>query len=106
MPFDRHVLVSVAVVCLSFGTGYSGGSAQEAPPELFFVRGYMSDGDPCKLTGETPATSEFLDHTADLVSCPTGSAEQKAVAEIAGARSVERIGGYTLYSVPRTSPSE
>jgi len=44
----------------------------EPDPELYFVRGYRSESDSCKLTGETGFTNEFLDDAADLVSCPTG----------------------------------
>lgn len=69
--------------------------------QLYLVRGYSSEDDPCKLTGETAFTNRFLDDAADLVSCPTGHASavdlvaQKAAVEVAQTRS------YTLYRVPR-----
>jgi len=32
----------------------------EPDPDLYFVRGYRSASDPCKLTGETAFTNQFL----------------------------------------------
>lgn len=76
-----------------------------APPpnnnDLYLVGGYRSEDDWCQLTGETAFTVNFLDHTADLVSCPTGSAAAQSLVETQGARQVAETGGYTVYTIPR-----
>ncbi|NOC94304.1 MULTISPECIES: hypothetical protein [Ruegeria] len=76
-----------------------------APPptndDLNLVRGYRSEDDWCQLTGETAFTGNFLDHTADLVSCPTGSAAAQSLVETSDAQQVAETGGYTVYTIPR-----
>ncbi|NOE27790.1 hypothetical protein [Ruegeria sp. HKCCD6157] len=76
-----------------------------APPptndDLYLVRGYRSEDDWCQLTGETAFTGNFLDHTADLVSCPTGSAAAQTLVEANDAQQVAETGGYTVYTIPR-----
>jgi hypothetical protein len=76
-----------------------------APPptndDLYLVRGYRSEDDWCQLTGETAFTGNFLDHTADLVSCPTGSAAAQSLVETNDAQQVAETGGYTVYTIPR-----
>ena len=76
-----------------------------APPptndDLYLVGGHRSEGDWCQLTGETAFTIDFLDHTADLVSCPTGSAAAQSLVETRDARQVAETGGYTVYTIPR-----
>ncbi len=76
-----------------------------APPptngDLSLVGGYRSQDDWCQLTGETAFTVNFLDHTADLVSCPTGSAAAQSLVETLDARQVAKTGGYTVYTIPR-----
>lgn len=73
----------------------------EPDPELHFVRGYRSVNDPCKLTGETEFTNQFLDDAADLVTCPTGYEGAAEFIESTGAIVVTQTQSYTLYSVPR-----
>lgn len=68
---------------------------------LRFVRGYRSEDDWCQLTGETAFTGNFLDHTADLVSCPTGSAAARSLVRDFGAVQVAETGGYTVYTIQR-----
>ncbi|KIC38229.1 hypothetical protein RA27_20915 [Ruegeria sp. ANG-R] len=68
---------------------------------LNLVRGYRSADDWCQVTGETAFTAEFLDHTADLVSCPTGSNAAQSLVDTYGARQVAETGGYTVYSIQR-----
>ena len=70
-------------------------------PELPFVRGYRSDADACKLTGESSFTIDFLDDSADLVSCPEGSSDATSLIAEAGAVFVAEKNGFTLFSVPR-----
>ena len=64
----------------------------------FLGEGYPNSGDPCRRVGESEATSNFLDDSADLVGCPTAEA-----AEVLGGKVVATIGGTTLVSVPRAS---
>ncbi len=68
---------------------------------LRLVRGYRSTDDDCQVTGETAFTVNFLDDSADLVSCPTGSDAAQSLVEMYGAREVAKTGGYTVYTVPR-----
>lgn len=69
--------------------------------DLYFVRGYRSENDPCKLTGETAFTNQFLDDSADLVSCPTGHEGGSELIDSRRAVVVAQKDGYTLYTVPR-----
>ena len=73
----------------------------EPDPDLYFVRGYRSETDPCKLTGETEFTNQFLDDAADLVTCPTGYEGAAEFVANTGAMIVTQTQSYTLYSVPR-----
>lgn len=68
---------------------------------LRLVGGYRSEDDDCQLTGETAFTVNFLDHTADLVSCPTGSDAAQSLVDMYPARQVAETGGYTVYTIPR-----
>ncbi len=68
---------------------------------LLLVRGYRSEDDWCQLTGETAYTGNFLDHTADLVSCPTGSSAEQSLVEMYNAELMGETGGYSVYSIPR-----
>ncbi len=68
---------------------------------LPLVRGYRSEDDWCQLTGESAFTVEFLDHTADLVSCPTGSSAEQSLLEMYNAQKMAETGGYSVYSIPR-----
>lgn len=64
----------------------------------FFGEGYPNSGDPCRRVGESEATSDLLDDSADLVGCPTAEA-----AEALGGKVVATIGKTTLVAVPRAS---
>ncbi len=68
---------------------------------LPLVRGYRSEDDWCQLTGESAFTGEFLDHTADLVSCPTGSGAEQSLLDMYNAQLMAETGGYSVYSIPR-----
>lgn len=68
-------------------------------PELYFVRGYRSEEDLCKLTGETEFTNRFLDDAADLVTCPRD--EGNDLVQFNRAVLVYQTRKYSLFSVPR-----
>lgn len=70
-----------------------------AEPELYFVRGYRSEDDLCKLTGETEFTNQFLDDAADLVTCPRGKGNEFVQSNRAVL--VYQTTRYSLFSVPR-----
>ncbi len=72
-----------------------------APPAsslVLFGNGYPTDGAPCRRVGESEATAQWLDHTADLVGCPDA-----ASAAALGGKVVATIGGMTVVSVPHES---
>ncbi len=78
--------------------------APPPPPtndNLRLISGYRSADDWCETAGETAFTAEFLDDTADLVACPTGSDAAQSLVASYGARQMAETGGYTIYSVPR-----
>lgn len=78
-------------------------SAAPAPTNdnLPLSGGYRSEDDWCQLTGESAFTIDFLDHTADLVSCPTGSSAEQSLVQMYDARKMAETGGYSVYSIPR-----
>lgn len=73
----------------------------EGDPDLYFVRGYRFENDPCKLTGETDFTNQFLDDAADLVTCHTMYKGTAEFIQSTGAIVVTQTKNYTLYRVPR-----
>ena len=103
--FPTFVIIFAAVVITT------GGCAQKVPeasmisePEedLYFVRGYRSDDDPCKLTGETGFTNQFLDDSADLVSCPEAYGGLANFVTMTGAVAVAEKDGFILFRIPRS----
>jgi hypothetical protein len=74
----------------------SAAAATAFPASLRVVGdGYPASGDPCRRLGESDATVDWLDDSADLVGCPT-----KEDARALGGRMVGVIDGITLVSVP------
>ena len=64
--------------------------------------GYPNAGDPCRRIGESAATIDFLDDSAILVGCVGDGASAPAAAIIAaGGKTVGRVDGVTLISVPQ-----
>lgn len=66
----------------------------------FFGEGYRFKGDACRRLGESPATAEYLDHTADLVGCPEDLENLGVFVIDYNAQEVARQDGYVIYSVP------
>lgn len=58
--------------------------------------GYPGPGAPCRRIGESAATVDFLDDSADLVGCPSPEEAAKL-----GGKVITAIDGVTLVSVPR-----
>lgn len=80
--------------------------AREAPfvfPEGLKImgEGYPYPGGPCRLLGETFATSELLDDSADLLGCPSDAMDDPGVASVG--RIVGRYEGVVLVSVPKSA---
>ncbi|MFK7870231.1 MAG: hypothetical protein AB8B58_13450 [Roseobacter sp.] len=65
-----------------------------------FGDGYPTAGDPCRRLGENDLTRQWLDHTRDLVGCPTGTAAS-ALSARAGAQSLATIDDTVILSLPR-----
>lgn len=92
------------------GLGFLSACATPEPREPAFVfpeglkimgEGYPYPGGPCRLLGETFATSELLDDSADLLGCPSDAMEDPRVAAVG--RVVGRYEGVVLVSVPRSA---
>ncbi len=77
-------------------------TAPTTPPatDLPLIRGYRAPADQCQLVGESAQTVDYLDHTSDLVACPTDYEGLGVFVIETGAVPIEDIGQYTLYSVP------
>ncbi|MDC0948189.1 hypothetical protein OAS86_02440 [Gammaproteobacteria bacterium] len=70
------------------------------PPNLDLYGPFRDNNDPCRIAGETAATSPFLDDSANLVACPSGSRSIGELAREYGGEPVADVDGYTLISVP------
>ncbi|WP_298855239.1 hypothetical protein [uncultured Ruegeria sp.] len=103
----KKLVLLVAVIALAAcdetppETLETGAAPAPTNDELRLVGGYRSEEDWCQLTGETAFTGNFLDHTADLVSCPSGSAAAQSLVEDLSAVQVAETGGYTVYTIQR-----
>lgn len=63
--------------------------------------GYPYPGGPCRLLGETFATSELLDDSADLLGCPADAMTDPKGAGLG--RVVGQFEGVVLVSVPKSA---
>lgn len=78
-------------------------ACETMPPEtdLPLMGGYRNVADQCQRVGESPATVEYLDHTADLVACPANYEGLGVFTHETGGVEVARIDGWVLFSVSR-----
>lgn len=113
---NRSILAASFAISLAFGLAACGSGNEAAsdvapseapateaaavsafPASLRVVGdGYPVSGAPCRRLGESEATVDWLDDSADLVGCPT-----KDSARELGGKLVGVIDGITLVSVPR-----
>jgi len=98
-PISLACVVLTMAACGQRPVSYD--TTAESDPDLYFVRGYRFDDDPCKLTGETEFTNQFLDDAADLVTCSTTYEGAAGFVQATGASVVTQTKNYTLYRVPR-----
>ena len=85
------------------------GACASSPSETFVFpeglkvmsEGYPYAGGPCRLLGETFATSELLDDSADLLGCPPDAMQDPRVR--AAGRVVGEFEGVVLVSTPRSA---
>ena len=78
-------------------------TATYSPPEasgLVALRAYPGPNDVCQVVGESPATAEFLDHTATLVACPMSEFGAIADRVDEGGIGVATVGEWALISIP------
>jgi hypothetical protein len=81
----------------------------EARPETYVFpeglkvmsEGYPYAGGPCRLLGETFATSELLDDSADLLGCPADAMQDPRVSSVG--RVVGQYEGVVLVSVAKSA---
>ncbi|MEM1129048.1 MAG: hypothetical protein AAGH83_00860 [Pseudomonadota bacterium] len=106
----RPLLSGMTIAVMALGLAGCGGPPLGPIPTpsqainddaLPLLRPYRGDEDLCQLTGEDAFTNQYLDDSADLVSCPTGSADAGTLITETGAVEVGQAQDYTLYSVPR-----
>lgn len=72
-----------------------------APDGLRIMGGYRGHDDPCRRFGESAATADWLDDSADLVGCPVGDAGIADLQDSYKARIIGDLPGWVMLSVPR-----
>ncbi len=101
---DTGVAPDAATVAATRDTDASAATAW--PSSLVVLgNGYPRPGDACRRVGESAATVDYLDDSAQLVGCPTADAAAVATATALGGREVGKVdgpaGAITLISVPQ-----
>lgn len=98
---------SIAMACFTFASVTACAATPPMTTEAFVFPeglkvmegGYPYVGGPCRLLGETFATSELLDDSADLLGCPRNAMQDPRVR--AAGRVVGEYEGVVLVSAPR-----
>ncbi len=103
---DTGVAPDAATVAATRDTDASASAATAWPSSLVVLGdGYPRPGDACRRVGESAATVDYLDDSAQLVGCPTADAAAVATATALGGREVGKVdgpaGAITLISVPQ-----
>jgi hypothetical protein len=107
MTAFRLKLIGASLACLPAAVVVAGCAElpveiaiSEPDPDLVFVRGYRSPSDECRLVGESAFTFQFLDDSADLVACPTGSSAMDTLMAETGAPMITQTNSFTFFSLP------
>ncbi|MGX9356907.1 hypothetical protein ACS3SW_17590 [Roseobacteraceae bacterium S113] len=99
------LILGLAVAGCGFLPGQTSDEASSvSTPEaagLVPVRPYPTDQDTCQIMGESEATSEFLDHTAILIGCPTSEVDAITDRRREGGQVLDEVGDWTLISLPQ-----
>jgi hypothetical protein len=105
----RATAVFGALIIVALNVGTHPACAAANAPEPFawpaslvpMGNGYPNEGNACRLLGESPATADYLDHTATLIGCPGGadSASVRAILVDHRAHVVGKAEGVTLISI-------
>lgn len=98
----RHLIALSGLILLSACATAPAPTGPAVPDGLRIMsEGYPYPDGPCRLLGETFATSELLDDGADLLGCPADAMTDPRVAGLG--RVVGQFEGVTLVSVPRAA---
>ena len=71
-----------------------------ARKEITLLTGFRDPGDQCRVVAENAYTNQFLGDSSALVACPTGAENLGVFVEETNAKVADRVGAYTLYTVP------
>lgn len=98
----RHLIALSSLILLS-ACATAPATMRPAVPEGTKVmsEGYPYPDGPCRLLGETFATSELLDDAADLLGCPSDAMTDRRVTSVG--RVVGQFEGVVLVSVPKAA---
>lgn len=103
-PLEGHsnarITAAIILIILGFLTVGCTEPSDESgfsDPKLPLVRGYRSVDNACELTGESAYTINFLDDSADLVTCPTWHAAVASLIARTDAFVVAQTNGFTLF---------
>jgi hypothetical protein len=106
MKIPLPALISAGCLLAGCESGSPDAAAEAEIPETLrpFGDGFPARGSPCRRLGESPATSNYLDHTRILVGCP-GTRESAVVQSViaTGGHIVAEIDGVVMLSVPAST---
>jgi len=97
----RHLIALSSLILLS-ACATAPATTRPVPEGLKVMsEGYPYPDGPCRLLGETFATSELLDDGADLLGCPSDAMNDRRVTSVG--RVVGQFEGVVLVSVPQAA---